>query len=385
MICKAMSIKQIYKWVWIGCLGLLGMAACRPAERQELKIPPLPAGEQPVIETSLAALTDAIADEPDNGIYYYRRALLYEQSRRYDEALQDVKQAIEYRSTGEAYGRYYVLRGRIYLLQNQLDSAYADAVQSEKLGAQSAGAYLLRGQLYTIKQQYDKAITALEIAQQMTPYDPQIYYWQANAIAGKGDTTQALALLQSAVESRPDYIQAYNRFTEIYVGLRDYATAKRYAFTGLAIDSSNVYINNNLGKLYRTTHESDSAVLFFQRSLKKDTSQHPLNYEIGMIYLEKKNYWAAMPYFEKLTTRLSKYPDVPELLAVCYDQTGQERYKLEAWQAAIEADSTDWRTQRLFIALSRRVQSKRRQAAMDSIAQRKQRFMNIKPVEIKRR
>ncbi len=380
-----MSNQHIYRLMWIGWLSLVCLTGCRPAERRELKIPPLPAGEQTVIQTSLAALTDAIDDEPGNGSYYFRRALLYEQSRRYEEALRDVKQAIEYRSTGESYGRYYVLRGRLYLLENKIDSAYADAVQSEKLGVQSAAAYLLRGQLYTIKQQYNKATAALNTAQQMTPYNPQIYYWQANAAAGRGDTTQAIAQLTAAIKSRPDYIQVYNRFTEIYTGLRDYATAKQYAFTGLKIDSSNVYLNNNLGKLYRTIHQTDSAIICFRRSLKKDTAQYPLNYDIGMIYLEKKYYWAAIPYFEKLTTRLNKYPQVPEILAVCYDQTGQERYKLESWQATLQADSTDWKTQRLYEALARRVKSKQRQAAMDSLASRKQQLMNISPVEIKPR
>ncbi|MDJ1484027.1 tetratricopeptide repeat protein [Cytophagaceae bacterium YF14B1] len=368
---------------WLGYIILL--SACRPAEQKELKIPPLPNGEQAVIQTSLVALTDAIEDEPRNGSYYFRRAALYEQAHRYGESLQDINKAIEYRSTNEAYGRYYVLRGRIYLLQNKIDQAYADAIQSEKLGAQSAAAYLLRGQLYAIKGKYRNAMNALKEAKQMTPFDPQVYYWEANALAGLGDTAQAISLFHTTLQTRKDYIQAYNRLTEIYAKQKDFVTAKQYAYAGLKIDSNNVLINNNLGSIYRLSKQTDSAVYCFQRSLKRDTSQHNLNYELGRIFFEKKNYWTATPYFEKLTTQLGKYPDVPELLAVCYDLTGQERVKMELLQAVLAVDSTDKKTILLYDALNRRITYKRRQMVMDSLATKKQQIINIAPVEIRRR
>ncbi|MDJ1498169.1 tetratricopeptide repeat protein [Cytophagaceae bacterium DM2B3-1] len=368
---------------WLGYIILL--SACRPAEQKELKIPPLPNGEQAVIQTSLAALTDAIEDEPRNGSYYFRRAALYEQAHRYGESLQDINKAIEYRSTNEAYGRYYVLRGRIYLLQNKIDQAYADAVQSEKLGAQSAAAYLLRGQMYAIKGKYTNAMNALKEAKQMTPFDPQVYYWEANASAGLGDTAQAISLFHTTLQTRKDYIQAYNRLTEIYAKQRDFVTAKQYAYAGLKIDSNNVLINNNLGSIYRLSKQTDSAVYCFQRSLKRDTLQHNLNYELGRIFFDKKNYWTATPYFEKLTTQFAKYPDVPELLAVCYDLTGQERGKMESLQAVLAVDSTDKKTILLYEALNRRITYKRRQMVMDSLATKKQQIINIAPVEIRRR
>ncbi|MCU0353894.1 MAG: tetratricopeptide repeat protein [Cytophagales bacterium] len=374
-----MRTAAILGFLWVGLL------ACRPAERHELQIPPLPADEAQVQQASLTALSEFVDDEPRNSVYLYRRALLYERMRRYGEALRDVNRAIENRRTGDAYGRYYVLRGRLYLYRNRVDSAYADAVQSEKLGVQSAAAYLLRGQMYTLKREYEKATEALQIARQMTPFDPQVFYWQANAAAGTGDTTRALDLLQESLAARPDYIQAYNRLAEIHVGLRDLPTAKRYAFAGLRLDSTNIYLNNNLGRMYRRTNEPDSALAFYRRSLARDTSQHTLNYEIAAIHLEKKRYWSAIPYLERLVKRPARYPDVPDLLAVCYDRTGQERTKLETFELMLAADSTDTQTQRLRAALTRRIQQRRRQAAMDSLADRRRRFMDIQPVEIKRK
>jgi|GEM_PF-2679951 len=381
---QQMEKRSIYGLMWLGLSWLIWASSCRPAERKELKIPPLPAGRESVIASSLAALTDAIEDRPRNSVYYYRRAMLYEQSRQYNEALRDIKRAIEYRSTGEPYGRYYVLRGQVYLAQNKVDSAYADAVQSEKLGTQSAAAYLFRGQMYAIKRQYGRAAEALAEARQLTPHDPQIYYWQAQTAAGTGDTTQAIALLNEVLQKQNRYVPAYNRLTEMYTGLQDLATARQYAFAGLRIDSTDVTINNNLGRIYRRTNQTDSALIFFRRSLARDTSQHQLTYEIGSMYLEKKNYWAATPYFEKLSGHFTRYPDVPDILAVCYDLTGRERSKLEVWHAAIQADSTDMKTQRLYDALSRRVQSRRRQAVLDSITHHRRQLIKIAPVEIRR-
>ncbi len=375
--------------IFILFTALAAVCGCRPAERAEIKIPPLPQNQAAVVRTSLAALTDALDDEPRNSEFHFRRALLHEQARDFGKALQDANQAIENRRTGQAYGRYYVLRGRIYLSLNQTDSAFADAVQSEKLGVQSAEADLLRGQTYCIKQQYTKAGAALRSAARRTPFDPQIYYWQANVAAGGGDTAQAIALLNGTLRRRRNYVQAYNRLTELYAGLKNYPLAKQYAFAGLQTDSNNVSINRNLGKIYQQADQPDSAVQCYRRALKRDTSLHRLEYEIGMIYLQEKNYAAATRYFEKLVPHLNRFPGVPDILAVCYDQTGQERSKLEAWKTDLEADSTDATAQRLYAALARRVQAKRRQYTMDSLANRQRRLFsikpNIKPVEIKRR
>lgn len=374
-------------FIIIAAIGL--MSGCKPTERAEIKIPPLPKNEAAVVRTSLAALTDALDDEPGNSEYHFRRALLHEQARDFSKALRDVNQAIENRRTGQAYGRYYVLRGRIYLNRNQTDLAFADALQSEKLGVQSAEADLLRGQMYCIKQQYAKANAALRSAARRTPFDSQIYYWQANVAAGRGDTTQAIALLNGTLGRRRDYVQAYNRLTELYAGLKDYPAAKQYAFAGLKIDSNNVPVNTNLGRIYQRAGQSDSAVQCYRRALKRDTSLHRLNYEIGVVYLQEKNYGAATRYFEKLIPHLNRFSDVPDILAVCYGHTGQDRSKLDTWKADLETDSTNTTTQRLYAALARRVQAKRRQATMDSLANRQRRLFsikpNIKPVEIKRR
>lgn len=371
-------------------LAGLGLAwGCRPAERTEIKIPPLPGSQTDVVRTSLAAMTEAIDDEPRNSEYYFRRALLHEQARDFGKALRDAGKAIEHRQTGQAYGRYYVLRGRIYLQRNQTDSAFADAVQSEKLGVQSAEADLLRGQAYCIKGQYAKAGAALRLAARRTPFDPQVYYWQANVAAGSGDTAQAIALLRGTLGRRREYVRAHNRLAELYTGLNDYPAAKREAFAGLGIDSNNVPINSNLGRIYQRTGQPDSAIWCYRRALQRDTSLHRLRYAIGTIYLQEKEYAAATRYFEKLIPHLRRFPGVPDLLAICYDQTGQERPRLEAWKAELEADSTNATVQRLYAALARRVQAKRRQWVMDSLANRQRRLFSIKPsirpAEIQRR
>ncbi len=384
-----MKQRQFYRWYslafrqwsWIWVLSISVWTGCRPAEKKSLKIPPVPANEQVVLQTSLAALSDAIDDEPQNSEYYFRRAYLYEQSKRYEDALSDINQAIENRRTGQAYGQYYILRGRVYLHQNKIDSAYKDAIQTEKLGAQSAEAYLLRGQMYAIKKQYKDAELSLRIAQQMTPYEPQIYYWQANTVAGSGDTVKAISLLHTALSYNHEPVPVYNRLAELHAGLWEWQTAKSYAFAGLKLDPENVVLNNNMGRFYRANRQIDSALIFYGHSLAKDTSQYQLMYEVGTMHMNRRSYWMALPYFEKLLAHIDQFPAIPELLAACYEFTGQQNARLTRWKQVIEADSTNLTAQRVYNTLFRRIQARRRQAAEDTL--RKRQLIELKPIDIK--
>jgi predicted Zn-dependent protease len=355
---------------------------CRPGETREIKIPPLPEPGASAYKASLAALTDAIDDEPRNSYYYYRRALLYTEANDHKAALNDINNAIEFRKTNEKYGRYYVLRGQLYLAAGKVDSAFQSAQQAEKLDVQSPDFYMLIGQLYTLRKEYDKAAVALDNAQKSTPFEPTTAYYLGMVAAGKGDTARGIELIKSVIPKRPEFKNTYSSLSQIYYGLKNYPEAKQYAHQGLTLDSNDAELNNHLGYIYKAVHRMDSAVIYFKKAVKLDTSLYSTNYELAMIHVKDKEFSRAIPYLEKLLPYQKQYPEVQQLLILSYAKAGREPEALAQYASAVQTDSTNAVAVEMYNLLKERYETRRKRKALDSVARAKARIFEIEAIPL---
>ncbi|MDX5444111.1 MAG: tetratricopeptide repeat protein, partial [Hymenobacteraceae bacterium] len=194
---------------WI--TGLIALAttfsACNKKEKQEEKMVDLSTVTDKT-ELRIAELTGALQQEPKNANLYNRRAMLYLDAKKHNEALQDIDQAI---ALDSARGEYYYHKAKILRADNKIAAAFKAARQAEAKEYKNPDLYVLTGEMYFIVKEYQKAIDHLNQALKLSPFNEYAYFYKGMVYAESGDTARAISSFQTSVEQAPEFTEGYNQ------------------------------------------------------------------------------------------------------------------------------------------------------------------------------
>jgi tetratricopeptide (TPR) repeat protein len=167
-------------------------------------------------EEALADYSAAIALKPD-GALYNSRAKLYFNLQKYPEAMENYNLAIGMDSTK---GEYYVNRGAVFALTNQLQRSLQDFDKGLALAPDHANGYKNRSLVYQSFGQFDKALADVTTYLTMHPEDADLWYESGRLKNALNNGSAALPDLERA-------IQLNNR-----QGLYHYEKLKSYLLLG---------------------------------------------------------------------------------------------------------------------------------------------------------
>jgi Tfp pilus assembly protein PilF len=178
------------------------------------------------IEEALADYNAAIALKPD-GALYNSRAKLYFNQKKYQEAMDNYNKAIAMDSTE---GEYFINRGAVWALTNQLDLALADFNKGLHLDPNHANGYKNRSLVYQTRGQLDLAIADIDAYLKMHPEDGDLWYERGRLKNAQTKPLEALPDLDRA-------IQLNNR-----QGLYYYEKMKALILAGRLPEAKQVYV-----------------------------------------------------------------------------------------------------------------------------------------------
>lgn len=167
-------------------------------------------------EEALADYNSAISIKPD-GALYNSRAKLYFNLKKYPEAMENYNKAIAMDSTE---GEYFVNRGAVFALTNQLQLALEDFNRGLTLKPDHANGYKNRSLIYQSFGQWEKALEDVTTYLRMHPEDADLWY-------ESGRLKNALNQGQSALPDIERAIQLNSK-----QGLYYYEKLKSYLLTG---------------------------------------------------------------------------------------------------------------------------------------------------------
>ncbi|WP_128543587.1 tetratricopeptide repeat protein [Larkinella soli] len=304
-------------WIFV----LVGISvACTDDNRRQARIPPLPENSaQMRNQAALEALTRAI-NQNAAASAYAKRAALYLQSNRTEEALGDIEQALD-RDNNE--GRYHFIRAQILRSRHQFNDALESALRAEGLGVNTPELYLAIGDLYQEIKEYDRARLYVVKALQMSPFDGDAFYFNGLVSAKMGDTARAIAYFRRSLTLKPRNLSTYVQMADIHSIKGDIPSAMTYAQRGLGFFPNHPRLFFSKGLAYQLAGKSDSAYQFYQRAIQLDPKFTEAHFQAGLVMLKWRNPGQALYHFGQVSTQNPAFPRLHYYTALGYEQSGQ--------------------------------------------------------------
>ena len=271
----------------------------------------------------LAELCRKIDNSPNNSDLYQQRAEYYYGKKQVDEALADILKAIK---LNDKISAYYVTLADIYLAKNETDLV-EEALQKAIAIDDYNEAYLKLAELYLYQYMYTECDETIEKAVRLQNHNPKAYLTKAILLKETGDTTGWLRMMQLVIDQDPKEVIAYTDLAYFFQEKLD-PIAISYYKNALEITPNDKILNYNLGRLYQDLREYDLAKEQYENLIAIDPKSYPAYNSLGYIALNfEDNYEEAVRYFTKALEIDSLYDQAWCNRGIAYEY-------LEAWDRA---------------------------------------------------
>lgn len=279
--------------------------------------------------TGLQNLDLLIEEDPDNAELYFARAQYHFQAESPASAIVDCQKAISLDSTNV---KYYILLGDLNFIIRKPTETKQSFEKALKLDPNNTEALMKYGEFKLYLQEYDTMFIYLNKALRIDKYNSKAYFLKGMAYSEMGDTTAAISSLQTCVEIDPEYFNAYMQLATIFSDRKsplaityfqnaiDVNPTKGEAYYGLAyymqengnplgalqnyqimlkISPENPATLHNIGYIHLfDLNQKDSAIVYFDRAIRKDVRYVNAIYHRGYAYELKGNKVAAKTDYE---------------------------------------------------------------------------------------
>lgn len=334
-------------WWLIGSCFLL---ACSDEDQRHTRIPVVPENSADIRnQAALEALTRAI-NQSSPASAYAKRAALYMEIGKTDEALADINDALD---KEDNEGRYHFIKAKVLRKRQLYDEGLESALRAEGLGVNTPELYIVIGDLLQQKKELDRARFYLVKALQMAPYEGEAFYLNGLVAAKAGDTVRAVTYYNRALTLKPRFLEPYVQLSVIHAVRGNYPAAILYNKRGTAYFPNDPGLLYALGRIYQQTSVEDSAYIYYQKALRLQPKMVSAQLQSGFIMLKVRNMAQALYHFDEVLKLEPKHPRVNFYRAMCYEQMRQWEQAIGLYALAMQEDPADrqayygyWRTRK---------------------------------------
>lgn len=241
------------------------------------------------------ALTQKIAETPDDHALYAARSAFWWQSEGYDEAIADLEKAISLDSMNVKY--YHVLSD-YYLDYYKSRRALETLEKATHLYPDGIPTWLKFAEFQYILKQYENALFSLEHIRTLDPQNAEMFFMFGLVFKDMGKIDQALNAFQSAVEQEPDLIDAWINLGQLFAQ-KENKIALKYFDNALTVNPDN--INALKAKAYYLANSLDDlegAIELYKKVNVVAPQYEEGYYDLGLLYLDMDSVDRAWQSFD---------------------------------------------------------------------------------------
>ncbi len=221
-----------------------------------------------------------------------------------DEALKNLNQSI---ATLDYVGAYDD-RARVYLYEQEIDLALADASSAIRLDPQDARAYYLRAYIENLEANLTLALQDATQVVRLAPNDATSYILRAQIERRMNDDKDALTDLNQAVSIDPSNPNAYLNRSYVYADEKQYDLALKDLNQTLQLAPNDSTVLTARSEIYRAQGNDTAALADANQVVQLDPTNPDSYLRRGYIYDDMKNAASALADYNKAIQLAPTYP-----------------------------------------------------------------------------
>ena len=288
-------------------------------------------------EAQLYTINEAMAKDPDNPEYYFKRARFYYEFHALGEALTDADKAIE---LDDDHGKSYLLKGLILLGMNKPQEALASAKKAEALNVTDPDLYSLLSKCYLLQKQLVLSEQYLSKLKQISPNYSDVYLIQAMNSMATGDTSAAKGYLKTALERNNRNREASLLLIPIFYKRKLYDSCLAMVIISRQYYPNDIEFMVHQGLVLDALQQKASAVSIWNIVLQKNPDHIVVNEELARTAYQNANYIEADRRYRKLIQLNPSNPIYLLRLAEINEKQDKPVEALDYYKKLLAKDST---------------------------------------------
>ncbi|MGB3777667.1 MAG: tetratricopeptide repeat protein [Tunicatimonas sp.] len=301
-------------------------------------IPDLPAfDEDTYYSYALTAVDEVLDRDPDNAEALGQRAELLLRQGQTNQALDCIRQAIDYDAEEP---RYRLTYARALLLKGKNRDAFREAQRAVSRSGPSVALYETLAEASLRSNYYEDAIHYSDSAIAWSPHNAQNYLRKGQAAARTRNAAVAEPTLLKGLSLGADRTEVYSALISMYVETEEYPRARRYMRKMLSEGPVDNQVRLQQARILRMTGRSDSSRVILNRLRADSTLNRTLvNQELMELHYQDRRYDSALYYARRV---LEQQPeDKAVMLVAARSHDGNRAYQpaIRQYEAIVRLDS----------------------------------------------
>ncbi len=351
---KAVTVQSDNEWYW------LALADCYEKNNE--------------IDKLENVFNELIRLSPDKIDYYFDKANVYYLQQKYDDALA-VYQQIE--QIAGLTDDLIAKRQTIYLKQGKIDKVGADLQAIIAANPKKIRYYLFLAEVYNSNGLADKAVEVLQSAKNVEPANGQVHLALADIYRDKkrfedsfnelilafndanldidrklsiisgyfpkfpdpNAKASALELSKCLISAHPNDAKAYALYGDMLVQNANYQDAKVNYKKAILLNGKIYQVYEQLIRVELAENDENAALKDGENALSLFPNQAWLNYLVGAVWQQKKNYKKALEYLGNASTLETEDKELLmqcfSLMGDCYHSTGEFDKSDDAYEKSL--------------------------------------------------
>jgi tetratricopeptide (TPR) repeat protein len=281
----------------------------------------------------LQQLNVQLQAQPNNPDLYYKRALYYLNSKKYDESFADITHVLKIDSSKS---EYFLTLSDLYFIANKTGNAKQALEKSISLDNKNVDAMLKLAELYLYVRKNEQSMKYINMALKVNQYSAKAYFMKGMNYKEMKDTARAISSMQTAVEQDQQYYNAYIQLG-ILCAAKKKPLAVQYYKNAIRIQANSEEAWYNLGKFYQDTENWNSAIEVYTILIKINPSNKYAHYNMGVINLVHfKKYDLAISHFTEAIKIDTKYVQAYYGRGVCSQTKKDVKQAVIDFQACLD-------------------------------------------------
>jgi len=286
-------------------------------------------------EPAIAAISDKIAEHPENARLYFERGLLLHRVEQDTFAIKDFQRAA---TLDSSKAEYFSAVGDLMFEHKDVSGSLPWIQRAVQLNPNDPAARLKIAKLLVFIKEYPKAFTEINTVLRQNAMNPEAYFLKGIIYKDLKDTSKAISSFQTALQVDPTHRESMLELGSIY-RQKGSPLAARYYDNAFRLDSTDVLPLYAKGMYLQESKQYEEAKDAYRKAVLHNREYSNAYFAIGYILMQQDSFEKAYRQFDLVTKLEPTNAKAYYNRGLCNELMGKNTEASEDYKQALTFDN----------------------------------------------